>query len=471
MSYSDINIPSSVVIEWSNGIKNGSNTITWWNSLTDQQKEVLSGCTVDFLVQQKIRQSRSRDNNYILELIEKQRRLDSLEFNIDKSIAQLKGDIDRDSFGVKGFCFSQSDNFVKEVLLSDDLKIYSNDNWESKHGQRTVDLVSIALNAIPDIEAIQTDPNSMADVGLRWDMILIFKRIYFFPIQIKSSADGIKRALQEGYLGNYVDSQMSTIEEIIEKAESDYINNIEKFNNINRQNNFKKNLDEKVLRLRKKSEKYRWSMPLYIWTEQKTQNISCLIQLFVNTFKIDVDVKAISASAISEYMETDENLKKAKAREKKAREYLITNSPKERIKRWRENNLQLSKQVIEQLETETNVRTSSYLPKTRKYDEVIGLINATIKGLKSLANSYSINVTLNKFARSYNQYNQYDSEEELSLKSVVIHNFERVMQIDKMFFKSRFRETEKIAQLVDKLTGFLNNSLNDEMSNLEESDC
>jgi hypothetical protein len=102
---------------------------------------------------------------------------------------------------------------------------------------------------------------------------------------------------------------------------------------------------------------------------------------------------------------------------------------------------------------------------------VIGLINATIKGLKSLANSYSINVTLNKFARSYNQYNQYDSEEELSLKSVVIHNFERVMQIDKMFFKSRFRETEKIAQLVDKLTGFLNNSLNDGMSNLEESDC
>jgi hypothetical protein len=480
MPYSDINIPSSVVIEWSNGIKDGSAAITWWNSLTDQQKNILSGDAIDFLLQQKIKQSRSRDNNYVLELIENQRRLDSLEFNIDKSstTAQLKGDIDRDSFGVKGFCFSQSDDFVKEVLLSEDLKIYSNDNWESKYGQRTVDLVRIALNAIPDIEAIQTDPNSMADVGLRWDMILIFKRIYFFPIQIKSSADGVKQALEESNLGNYAYKQMSRIEDIIEKAESNHADKIERFNNVNRQKILEKALEEKVLRLSKKSEKYRWSMPLYIWTEQKTQNISYLIQLFVNTFKINVDVQSISVAAINEYIETDEKLieqkiiqQKIKERAEIRKEYLKMNRPEEKIKRWRENNLQISKQVIEHLENQIRVRTSSHLPKTRQCDEVLDLLSIIIKELKIVVDSYSINVNefnANKYKRNLfiNPCNEYDSDEEILSKSTISCNFKRIMEIDNIFFKSRITETEKIAQLLNKLTGFLNGAMSD-MDDLE----
>ena len=114
MSYSDINIPSTVVIEWSNGIKDGSSVITWWNSLSDQQKNILSGGAIDFLLQQKIRQSQTKGGNYILELVEKQREIDSLELSIDKSLnmVRLGGNIDRDSFGVRGFCFSQSDNFL-----------------------------------------------------------------------------------------------------------------------------------------------------------------------------------------------------------------------------------------------------------------------------------------------------------------------------------------------------------------------
>ena len=467
MSYSDINIPSTVVIEWSNGIKDGSSVITWWNSLSDQQKNILSGGAIDFLLQQKIRQSQTKGGNYILELVEKQREIDSLELSIDKSLnmVRLGGNIDRDSFGVRGFCFSQSDNFVKEVLSSGDLKIYSNNDWAIRHGQKTVDLVRIALNSIPDIEAIQTDPNSMADVGLRWDMILIFKKTHFFPIQIKSSFAGIQQALEEGKLGNYADIQMNKIEEDIARSESDYINKSTKLNSRIIQKSSEKAFNEKVLRLRKNSEKYRWSMPLYIWAAQKTQNISYLVQLFVNTFKIDVDVKAISARAIDEYIKIEESLKqenerqekqKSEERRERRKNHLEMHSPEVKSKRWRESNLLLSKQIIEYLEIQIKVRTSPHLPKTHKCDEVVDLINITIKELKSLANSYIVNIKLNKPNQFSSQYNKYDSDEEMLLKSIISNNFKRIMAIDKIFFKSRFRDIEKISRSVDKLTGFLN---------------
>jgi hypothetical protein len=466
MSYSDINIPSSTVVEWSNGIKDGGAAIAWWNSLSDQQKDILSGGAVDFLLQQKIRQSQTKDGNHILELIEKQREIDSLELSIDKSLnmVRLGGNIDRDFFGVRGFCFSQSDNFVKEVLSSGDLKIYSNNDWAIRHGQKTVDLVRIALNSIPDIEAIQTDPNSMADVGLRWDMILIFKKTHFFPIQIKSSFAGIQQALEEGKLGNYADIQMNRIEEAIARSESDYINKSTKLNSRIIQKSSEKAFNEKVLRLRKNSEKYRWSMPLYIWAAQKTQNISYLVQLFVNTFKIDVDAKEISAKAIDEYIKIEESLKRENERQEKqkreerrerTKKYLEMNSLEEKNKRWRESNSLISKQIIEHLETQIKVRTLPHLPKTRKRDEVIDLINITIKELKTLVHSYSVNSKFNKPNLFNNQYNKYDSDEEILLKSSISNNFERIMAIDKSFFKSRFRDTEIISRSVDELTGFL----------------
>ena len=170
-----------------------------WEQISEEQRLTLIDPIFSFLSQKRVEYLESKCNEYTLETIQKIKRRDTLELSIDESSckAVLAGDIDSRLYGIKGSCVSQPYDFVETILrLPPSTTYYSQDEPTYIHGQKTVDLVRIAINSIPYLESIVTDPNSMADVGLRWDMILIFKKTYFFPLQIKSNPLDVNNSIK-----------------------------------------------------------------------------------------------------------------------------------------------------------------------------------------------------------------------------------------------------------------------------------
>ncbi|MCC5669771.1 hypothetical protein LC653_39685 [Nostoc sp. CHAB 5784] len=125
-----------------------------------------------FLQKQKIKESQLQSELLIPTLIELSKSAGSLElYQDDDNRFLLSGKIERNLYGVRGRCYSQSPEFIGTVC-EEFLGGYVEASTAHKHGQHTVDVICFALNVLPGVTASKTPANSIADVGLRWDVII-----------------------------------------------------------------------------------------------------------------------------------------------------------------------------------------------------------------------------------------------------------------------------------------------------------
>jgi len=295
---SDILIPTDVILEWQNGIQDGLLTNQWWNSLTQkQQKQMLEFCST-FLISQKIKKTRLTSNSLINNL--QNRSAGYLELTQNKNIFLLSGKIKRDSYGVIGQCHSQDADFVGDMCKGD-LGNYFDETDDHKCGQQTVDIVCCAINSLPGLIASPTPFSSIADVGLRWDVILEWNN-YYFPLQIKSSFQGIQEAMKKGSLGLYAREMLHLASIPIHKLQE--------------MKSKQKNIDNYLREVERQTKKlhqsrdiettitnYRKSTPIYIWANHDIQALHLLVNLFANTFKIDHNLEQYQEQAAGDYLD------------------------------------------------------------------------------------------------------------------------------------------------------------------------
>lgn len=303
MNNIDIYIPTDVILELQKELNNGINANQWWQSLTKEQQNFLLQAGFNFLQKQKIKQYQLDSELLIPTLIQLSKSAGTIElFQDNNGRFSLLGSIDRNLYGVRGKCYSQSPEFIGAVC-EEFLGGYSGESAAHKHGQKTVDIICFALNALPGITAAQTPFYSVADVGLRWDVIIQWNDCYF-PIQVKSSFIAIEKALETGSLGNYAQDKIenfSTYDYDFFESEERFLKNINKssLEEIENKKAYYKALRENRSHIRRK---YRQSEPLYIWAAQNREAVELLVELFANTFKIDNNIKQYQEQAVAAYL-------------------------------------------------------------------------------------------------------------------------------------------------------------------------
>jgi hypothetical protein len=467
MTFQDIDIPSYLISEYLNSNTPQYETFIneWWEKISDEQRLFMYDSMLNFLMQKRIQYLQSQNDGYILKTLENIGSKDKLKFQVDQNsgIATLQGYLDRGIFGVNGFCISQPYDFIRNVVLSDPLKIYSLEESQYKYGQKTVDLIRISINSIPDLEAIPTDPNSMADVGLRWDMILIFKKTYFFPIQIKTSSLGVSNALKEGRLGSHAYTQIEHIRERILEFNDKYLDKLAETVSQTRKKRLETIQQEENAKFIKRAENYNQSMPLYIWANQNPENISYIINLFVNTFKINTDTNILINSATNEFKEIDKIPNQTRRLDKQVLDK-------------KSNKLSLIDELLKLLDIQITIRSNSKLPKTSKQIEALDLIGETNKKLNDLRVFYVANhsedISLetkqqtnednqNRYLRHVNRRNRNQTRSRLQdsieatklmeLKASISESFDKLVQIDKKFGISSLESDKQIAKVMVQL--------------------
>ena len=216
-------ILKSIMLEWLNGLDDGEAANKWWQNLHHHQKLLVSDSAISFFRKKLFEENQGSSEKLIRELIHNTENIGCLNIKEEKKSDRLilSGKINLPYVGIRGKCYSQPPDFVGKVI-KETLGIYTNKSRSHDYGEKTVDIVCFALNALPGVTASQTPWNSVADVGLRWDLIINWQE-YIFPIQIKSSPKGMLNALEEEYLGNYAIEQMGMYENLIENL-SNYEN-------------------------------------------------------------------------------------------------------------------------------------------------------------------------------------------------------------------------------------------------------
>jgi hypothetical protein len=427
-----ISIPTNVILEWQKGINDGIATNQWWQSLTkDQQKLLLEKCLV-FLQQQKIKESKVDSKSLVPSLIQLSKSAGELELSQDaKNRFVLSGRIDRNLYGIRGKCYSQSPEFVGS-MCNEFLGGYLETSSNHEHGQKTVDVICCALNALPGITAAQTPSDSVADVGLRWDVIIQWNDCYF-PIQVKSSFIGIEKALETGNLGNYAQEKIDKLCLQSYELGEKYIKKASKYSQQEMAHHkaYIKSRQENISELMRK---YSQTTPLYIWAGQNKETIQLLVELFANTFKIDNNIKEYKEQAVAAYLE--------KYPEKK---YLgISELRRQRIHEMNEKKKEQAEQIIQALKEQIEGkqkrirnRKARKRPVVIEHNQALTIAENTLQYIQQL-NKLKINEML--FGRAW-----YSDQ-------TLFDNIKKLRDIDKETNSPMLQKTEQIFTLVQDFT-------------------
>ena len=339
----------------------------------------------------------------------------------------------------------------------------------------------IAINSIPYLESIVTDPNSMADVGLRWDMILIFKKTYFFPLQIKSNPLDVNNSIKESSLDDQINHEIRSIIKFQTKSNLCDVNSFTKKGVVGNYANEKilrilQRLKESIQGIKKNDENevyernkwieelkdYSQSSPLYIWASHDIKVIEYLIQLFVNTFQIVADTKSITKVAVNEY----EKIYKSSMKNTALHSLSKKNEPNLSVK----SKLDLVNEIIQILKQQIVFRSDSTKPKTQNQIESLDLLHKMIKNLTDLGDFYSKqNIKesisdslisdkqasqnaelLYRFIRKYDlKYNHLNHKRQL--ECCISETFNQLVETDKKFSFSSLDINKKVAEIVTQL--------------------
>ncbi|MEA5602441.1 hypothetical protein [Nostoc sp. UHCC 0252] len=378
----EIYIPTDVILEWQNRITDGTATNQWWQSLTqEQQKLLLEKCLV-FLQQQKIKEAKVDSKSLIPSLIQLSKSAGELELSQDaKNRFVLSGRIDRNLYGVRGKCYSQSPEFVGS-MCNEFLGGYLETSSNHEHGQKTVDVICCALNALPGITAAQTPSDSVADVGLRWDVIIQWNDCYF-PIQVKSSFIGIEKALETGNLGNYAQEKIEKIsihDNKLYESEQRFIERAGKDSPEERAN--KKAYYQSRRENRSHiSHQYVQSAPLYIWAGQNKETVKLLVELFANTFKIDNNIKQYQEQAVAAYLKKYPEKKSLSISELRRQRIHEMNEKK---KEQAEQIIQVLKEHIEAKQKRIRNRKARKRPVVIEHNQALKIAENTLQHIQQL---------------------------------------------------------------------------------------
>jgi hypothetical protein len=301
-----------------------------------------------------------------------------------------------------------------------------------EHGQKTVDVICCALNALPGITAAQTPSDSVADVGLRWDVIIQWNDCYF-PIQVKSSFIGIEKALETGNLGNYAQEKIDKLCLQSYELGEKYIKKASKYSQQEMAHHkaYIKSRQENISELMRK---YSQTTPLYIWAGQNKETIQLLVELFANTFKIDNNIKEYKEQAVAAYLE--------KYPEKK---YLgISELRRQRIHEMNEKKKEQAEQIIQALKEQIEGkqkrirnRKARKRPVVIEHNQALTIAENTLQYIQQL-NKLKINEML--FGRAW-----YSDQ-------TLFDNIKKLRDIDKETNSPMLQKTEQIFTLVQDFT-------------------
>jgi hypothetical protein len=385
-----------------------------------------------FLQQQKIKEAKVDSKSLVPSLIQLSKSAGCLELSQDaKNRFVLSGRIDRNLYGIRGKCYSQSPEFVGS-MCNEFLGGYLETSSNHEHGQKTVDVICCALNALPGITAAQTPSDSVADVGLRWDVIIQWNDCYF-PIQVKSSFIGIEKALETGNLGNYAQEKIDKLCLQSYELGEKYIKKASKYSQQEMAHHkaYIKSRQENISELMRK---YSQTTPLYIWAGQNKETIQLLVELFANTFKIDNNIKEYKEQAVAAYLE--------KYPEKK---YLgISELRRQRIHEMNEKKKEQAEQIIQALKEQIEGkqkrirnRKARKRPVVIEHNQALTIAENTLQYIQQL-NKLKINEML--FGRAW-----YSDQ-------TLFDNIKKLRDIDKETNSPMLQKTEQIFTLVQDFT-------------------
>lgn len=440
----EISIPHDVILELQNGITDGNAINQWWQSLTKEQRKLLLEPGFVFLQHQIIKESKLDSESLIPSLIKLSKSAGCLELYQDnKNRFLLSGKIDRNLYGVRGKCYSQSPEFVGS-MCNEFLGGYLVTSKNHQHGQKTVDVICFALNALPGITAAQTPSESVADVGLRWDVIIKWNDCYF-PIQVKSSFLGIEKALETGNIGNYAQEKIEKIiihEEQLYEWENKFLERAGKDSPEERANKkaYYQSRRENSLHIRSK---YRQSEPLYIWADQNKETIQLLVELFANTFKIDNNIKQYQEQAIAAYLEKYPEKKSLSIAELRRQRIHEMNEKK---KEQAEQIIQALKEQIEGKQKRLRNRKARKRPVVIEHNQALKIAENTLQHIQQLIedkNKLKIRQGLFASARTKAWYSD----------KALFDNIKELRDIDKETNSPMLQKTEELFTLIQDFTG------------------
>jgi hypothetical protein len=439
-----ISIPTDVILEWQNGITDGTATNEWWQLLTEEQQKLFLETGFIFLQQQKIQEAKLKSESLVSSLIKISNSAGCLElYQDDKNRFLLSGRIDRNLYGVRGKCYSQSPEFVGS-MCNEFLGGYSVTSKNYQHGQKTVDVICCALNTLPGITAAQTPSDSVADVGLRWDVIIQWNDCYF-PIQVKSSFLGIEKALETGNLGNYAQEKIEKIsihDDQLYELENKFLERAGKDSPEERANKkaYYQSRRENSLHIRSK---YRQSEPLYIWADQNKETVQLLVELFANTFKIDNNIKQYQEQAIAAYLKKYPERKSLSISELRRQKIHEMNEKK---KEQAEQIIQALKEQIEGKQKRLRNRKARKRPIVIEHNQALKIAENTLQHIQQLIedkNKLKIRKGLFASARTKAWYSD----------QTLFDNIKKLRDIDKDTNSPMLQKTEELFTLIQDFTG------------------
>ncbi len=433
----DIYIPTDVILEWQKGINDGIASSQWWHSLTKEQQKLLLETGFVFLQKQKIKESKLESESLVPSLIELSKSAGCLElYQDDKNRFLISGRIDRNLYGVRGKCYSQSPEFVGS-MCKEFLGGYCVTTKNHQHGQKTVDVICCALNALPGITAAQTPSDSIADVGLRWDVIIQWNDCYF-PIQVKSSLIGIKKALETGNLGKYAQEKIQKISIHDDKRyelEKRFLETAGKNSLEEREKKKAYYQSRRENRLYIKS-MYKQSEPLYIWVDQNREAVKLLVELFANTFKIDKNIRQYQEQAVAAYLE---KYPKEKSHAEKTQERL--NKINEQKKEQAEQIIQALKEQIEGKQKRIRNRKARKRPVVIEHNQALKIAESTLQHIQQLMEDKNrLKIIDPLFGTSW-----YSDQ-------TLFNNIKKLRDIDQETNSPMLQKTEELFTLVENFT-------------------
>ncbi|MFM2062168.1 MAG: hypothetical protein RLZZ507_1838 [Cyanobacteriota bacterium] len=433
----EISIPNDVILEWQKGINDGIATNKWWQSLTKEQQKLLIETGFVFLQKQKIKECKLESESLVTSLIELSKSAGCLElYQDDKNRFLLSGRIDRNLYGVRGKCYSQSPEFVGS-MCKEFLGGYCVTTKNHQHGQKTVDVICCALNALPGITAAQTPSDSIADVGLRWDVIIQWNDCYF-PIQVKSSLIGIKKALETSNLGKYAQEKIEKISIYDDKRyelEQRFLERTGKNSPEERENKKAYYQSRRENRLYIKG-MYTQSEPLYIWVNQNRESLKLLVELFAKTFKIDNNIKEYQEQAIAAYLE---KYPKEKSPSEKRQERL--NKINEQKKEQAEQIIQALKEQIEGKQKRIRNRKARKRPVVIEHNQALKIAESTLQHIQQLMEDKNkLKIIKPLFGRAW-----YSDQ-------TLFDNIKKLRDIDKETNSPMLQKTEELLTLIQDFT-------------------
>lgn len=238
----------------------------------------------------------------------------------------IRARIYHSDYGIFGSCYSQSKKRVEKLCEQTATRIYPTETRFHELGQWTVDVVLSALNALPNIKAWQTPPNSLADNDWKWDVIIEHQDDYY-PVQVKSGLDAIRKTQQTLYevleeKQYKIRNRMEGIGQEIKKIEQQYETRIKtimrSYGLTSRKNativEIKKEKDRELQPLKElykqKSEIskiYSKLEPLYIWTSRDEDSVIALNNHFTKLFSIEVDSEELKEKALNIYRKKNQD--------------------------------------------------------------------------------------------------------------------------------------------------------------------